>query len=91
VNTPRSTPKSERRRELATVLCLTAFYLYIASFVIGISFRDDSDYLRSGALVNHFSFLSMQQWTPLYAVWFSSWRYSVPTLYGDIFYPGGCW
>lgn len=61
---------SQRTKELITVVCLTAFYLYIASFVIGISFRDDSDYLRSGMLVNRFSFLTMQQWTPLYAVWF---------------------
>lgn len=66
----RTALKSGRTAELVTVVCLTAFYLYIASFVIGISFRDDSDYLRSGVLVNRFSFLTMQQWTPLYAVWF---------------------
>jgi len=66
----RLTLKSARMAEVATVLCLTAFYLYIASLVIGISFRDDTDYLRSGVLVNRFSFLSMQEWTPLYAVWF---------------------
>lgn len=65
-----STLKSARTVEIATVLCLTAFYLYIASLVLGISFRDDTDYLRSGVLVNRFSFLSMQEWTPLYAVWF---------------------
>jgi hypothetical protein len=65
-----STLKSARTTEIATLLCLTAFYLYIASLVLGISFRDDTDYLRSGILVNRFSFLSMQQWTPLYALWF---------------------
>ena len=64
------TLKSDRTTELATLLCLTAFYLVIASFVLGISFHDDTDYLRSGVLVNHLSFLSMQEWTPLYALWF---------------------
>ena len=62
--------KSARTVEIATVLCLTTFYLYAASFVLGISFRDDTDYLRSGALVNRLSFLYAQEWTPLYALWF---------------------
>ena len=62
--------RSDRTAELATALCLTAFYLFVAGHVIGISFRDDTDYLRSGLLVHPFSFLSMQEWTPLYALWF---------------------
>ena len=66
----RATLKSTRTVEFAVVLCLTAFYLYSASCVLGISFRDDSDYLSSGVLVNRFSFLARQEWTPLYAVWF---------------------
>ena len=53
-----------------TVLWLTAFYLYMTSLVLGISFRDDTDYLRSGLMVNPFSFLYAQEWTPLYAIWF---------------------
>ncbi len=64
------TLKSARTTELVTLLCLTAFYLFIASFVLGISFYDDTDYLRSGVLVNRFSFISAQEWTPLYALWF---------------------
>ena len=66
----RTVLKSDRAAEAAVVLGLTAFYLYIAGHVIGISFRDDTDYLRSGVLVHPLSFLSMQEWTPLYALWF---------------------
>ena len=62
--------KSARTAEIVTVLCLAAFYIYAASFVLGISFRDDTDYLTAGALVNRSSFLTMQEWTPLYAAWF---------------------
>ena len=51
------TLKSARTTELVTLLCLTAFYLFIASFVLGISFYDDTDYLRSGVLVNRFVYI----------------------------------
>jgi len=68
--TLRLTLKSTRTVEFATLLCLTAFYLYIASHILGISFRDDTDYLSSGVLVRGSSFLFAQEWTPLYAAWF---------------------
>jgi hypothetical protein len=59
-------------------LCLTAFFLYVSSRLMGISMADDSYYLQSGAGVSASTFLHFQSWGPLYSLWFKALHFVCP-------------
>jgi hypothetical protein len=66
------TIKTTRWPPYAVPLCLTVFFLWISSQVMGLSLFDDSGYLQTGSDIHLSSFLYQQYWSPLYCFWFKA-------------------